>query len=242
MMLEAFGFERAKEALYQRMVIGIPPSTHAKYDSLAFQEAPVGRVCVLAAAIGVVNQPSAWPELAQGYVQCRLDQTLMCDSGTSFLCLYASMQKEAKRRLTWIQLDEETHDVGLVCRRCGISSPTLRKWLRKWLRRYAEQGEAGLVSQSRRPKTSPQRKVHEQEAAGILELRRERNFGVRRIQQELRRQHQYHVGLEASHLVLKRHAVPPLRRPKRPQAPLRANAALPGERAQLDTMKLATGL
>lgn len=91
------------------------------------------------------------------------------------------MQKEAKRRLPWIRLYEETHDVGLVCRHCGISGPTLRKWLR----RYEEQGETGLVSQSRRPKTSPQRKVYEQEEARILELRRERNFGARRIQQEM---------------------------------------------------------
>lgn len=148
------------------------------------------------------------------------------------------MEKEAKRRLTWIGLYEETQDVGLVCRRCGISAPTLRKWVR----RYEEQGEAGLVSQSRRPKTSPQRKVFAQEEAWILELRRERNFGARRIQQELRRQHQYRVGLEAIHNVLQRHEVPPLRRPKRPQAPLRYNAALPGERVQMDTMKLATGL
>ncbi len=64
----------------------------------------------------------------------------------------------------------------------------------------------------------------------------------RRIQQELRRQHQYRVGLAAIHTVLKRHEVAPLRRPKRPQAPLRYNASLPGERVQMDTMKLATGL
>ena len=90
-----------------------------------------------------------------------------------------------RRRLTWIRLYEATQDVGLVCRRCGISGPTLRKWLR----RYAEQGEAGLVAQSRRPKTSPRRKVFEQEEAWILELRQKRNLGARRIQQELRRLH-----------------------------------------------------
>jgi transposase-like protein len=73
---------------------------------------------------------------------------------------------------------EETHDVGLVCRRCGISGPTLRKWLR----RYEEQGAAGLVSLSCRPKTSPQRKMVAQEEAWILELRRKRNFGARHIQ------------------------------------------------------------
>lgn len=65
------------------------------------------------------------------------------------------MQTEAQCWLTWIRRYDETHDVGLVCRRCGISGPMLRKWLRH----YEEQGEAGLVSQSRRPKTSPRRKV-----------------------------------------------------------------------------------
>ena len=115
------------------------------------------------------------------------------------------MHEEAKRRLTWVRLYEETHDVGLVCRRCGISGPTLRNWLR----RYEEQGEAGLGSQSRRPKTSPQSKVFEQEETWILALRRERNFGARRNQQELRRQYRCQLGLEAIHMVLKRHEAPP---------------------------------
>jgi transposase InsO family protein len=148
------------------------------------------------------------------------------------------MRDEAKRRLQWIQLYEETRDVGLVCRRCRISAPTLRKWLQ----RYAEHGEAGLVSQSRRPKTSPRRKVFEQEEIWILQLRRERNLGARRIQEELRRQHQCRLGLEAIHYALKRHEMPPIRRPKRPQRPIRYNASLPGERVQTDTMKLASGL
>ncbi len=148
------------------------------------------------------------------------------------------MQEEVRRRLTWIRLYEQTHDVGLVCRRCGISGLTLRKWLG----RFQEQGVAGLLSQSRRPKHSPQRKIFEREEAWILALRRARNFGARRIQQELRCQHQFRVGLEAIHTVLKRHQAPPLRRPKRPQPPLRYSAALPGERMQLDTMKLAPGL
>jgi transposase InsO family protein len=135
-------------------------------------------------------------------------------------------------------LYEATHDVGLVCRRCGISGPTLRTWLR----RYEAYGEAGLVAQSRRPKTCPRGKGFEPEEAWIVELRRERKFGARRIQQELRRQQHVHRGLEAIPLVLKRHEAPPLRRPKRPQPPIRYNAAWPGERVQMDTMKLAPGL
>ena len=33
-----------------------------------------------------------------------------------------------KARLTWITLYQQTQNAGLVCRRCGISRPTLRKW------------------------------------------------------------------------------------------------------------------
>ena len=39
---------------------------------------------------------------------------------------YDSMNKEIKQRLKWIELYEETNNAGLVCRRCGISRPTLR--------------------------------------------------------------------------------------------------------------------
>jgi transposase-like protein len=52
-----------------------------------------------------------------------------------------------KARLAWVELYAKTGDAGLVCRRCGISRPTLRKW---W-RRYQVDGEAGLVEHSRRP-------------------------------------------------------------------------------------------
>lgn len=65
------------------------------------------------------------------------------------------MERESKQRLTWIKLCEQTRNAGLVCGRCGISRPTLRKW---W-RRYQAEGEAGLKSRSCRPLRSPQRKV-----------------------------------------------------------------------------------
>ena len=53
------------------------------------------------------------------------------------------MDREIRQRLGWVKLYEETGNAGLVCRRCGISRPTLRKW---W-RRYQEAGEDGLRSQ-----------------------------------------------------------------------------------------------
>jgi len=44
----------------------------------------------------------------------------------------------------------ECSDPGLVCRRCGIAIPTLRKWTT----RYAAQGVEGLRNSSRPPQKS----------------------------------------------------------------------------------------
>jgi transposase-like protein len=50
---------------------------------------------------------------------------------------------DAHTRLGWVRLYERVGDAGLVCRRCGISRPTLRKW---W-HRYQAEGEVGLEAQ-----------------------------------------------------------------------------------------------
>lgn len=61
------------------------------------------------------------------------------------------MDDEIRTHLKWVQLYEEIGNAGVVCLRCGISRPTLRKW---W-RRYQEHGLNGLQEQSRRPTTPP---------------------------------------------------------------------------------------
>ncbi len=102
------------------------------------------------------------------------------------------MDGEIAARLRWVRMYHETGNAGLVCTRCGISRPTLRKWLR----RNQEAGEDGLRSQSRRPLTSPNRKVSDADRATILRLRVERK-GAQRIQNELRLHEQRghcHVG------------------------------------------------
>ena len=42
------------------------------------------------------------------------------------------MDREIQMRLGWVQLYEETQNAGFVCRRCGVSRPTLRKWIRRY--------------------------------------------------------------------------------------------------------------
>jgi transposase-like protein len=68
---------------------------------------------------------------------------------------------------------------SIVCLKCGISRPTLRKWLR----RYEDKGTEGLIGESRKPKSSPATKILVQHLEWIRELRN-RCLGSRRIQSE----------------------------------------------------------
>jgi hypothetical protein len=90
--------------------------------------------------------------------------------------------------------------------------------------------------------TAPSRKSFQEEEEWIVALRKDRKLGARRIQHELRRIYTCSRSLETIHTVLVRHPTPPVRCPKRPVVPKRSSMRLPGERAQMDTMKLAPGL
>ena len=147
------------------------------------------------------------------------------------------MDREIALRLRWVRMLQETGNAGLVCLRCGISRPTLRKWVR----RYKAHGEEGLVSVSRRPHCSPNRKLTEPDRANILRLRQEGN-GARRIQTELRLFEQTEFSLATIHKVLTAAKVKPLIKPKRSQKPQRYSRPIPGDRVQMDTMKIAPGV
>jgi len=148
------------------------------------------------------------------------------------------MQSEVKTRLRWVKLYEETHDAELVCRRCGVSRPTLEKWLR----RYRKFGEEGLKSLSHRPGVFPKRKVTAQHEQWILELRK-RRLGTRRIQNELKREYDCSLSRETIHKVLTKNNVKPLVTTRRIRKSFkRYERAIPGERIQMDTCKIAPGI
>lgn len=90
------------------------------------------------------------------------------------------MDREIHQRLLWVKLYEECNDAGFVCRRCGISRPTLRKWIA----RYKQDGIAGLKDHSKRPRTSPSVRVTSEIRELILDMRRSRNLSARRLQTE----------------------------------------------------------
>jgi transposase InsO family protein len=147
---------------------------------------------------------------------------------------------DAPTRLGWIRLYEEIGDAGVVCRRCGISRPTLRKW---W-RRYQAEGVAGLETRSRRPHRSPGRKVLEPEEGLILRLRRERKLGLKRLRIELIRDHDLRLSLDTLHKVLVRHGLsrPPHRPKVKRKGTRRYSRPVPGDRVQMDTCKIRPGL
>jgi transposase InsO family protein len=148
------------------------------------------------------------------------------------------MNREFQQRKKWIRLYEESGNAGFVCRRCGISRPTLRKW---W-RRYNEFGEAGLYSLSRRPHRSPNRKVSDHDESLILELRHSRNLGARRIKSELLRLNNISFSLATIHKVLTKHQVNPVKKIRKKADFKRYERPIPGDRVQMDTCKIGPGL
>jgi transposase InsO family protein len=148
------------------------------------------------------------------------------------------MEPIIKTRLTWVQLYIETQDAGLVCRRCGISRPTLRKWIR----RFEQFGLEGLKDLSRRPRKCPPPKVLTDHCQWILQLRK-RRLGARRIQSELLRLYNFSLSTATIHKVLKRSCVKPLKATRQPRkGTKRYEKEIPGERVQMDVCKIAPKL
>jgi transposase InsO family protein len=149
------------------------------------------------------------------------------------------MEREERRRLSWIEAYREQRDAGAVCRRFGISRPTLGKWLR----RFEAEGTSGLCSRSRAPKRSPTAKVGAEETALILELRQARRLGVKRLRHELHRLHGVRLSPATIHKILVRHALNVLPgRKRRRHKPRSYSRPVPGDRVQMDDCKIRSGV
>ena len=147
------------------------------------------------------------------------------------------MERSISMRLKWVRLYVKTGDAGLVCRRCGISRPTLRKWHQRFL----ESGIEGLCDHSKKPHNSPSQKINADIEALILDIRKKRKLGARRIQNELKRLHSISLSLASIHKVLSRNKVKPLRRIRAKNGFKSYSRPVPGDRVQMDTKKVATG-
>ena len=142
---------------------------------------------------------------------------------------------DARTRLVWIRLYDQLGNAGVVCRRCGISRPTLRKW---W-RRYQANGVAGLKDESRRPHHLAKQKVFAEQEALVLELRRSPRLGIKQLRSELLRQHGLGLSLDTLHRILVRNGEQHLKRPKlRRKGKKRYSRPVPGDRVQLDVCNI----
>ena len=142
-------------------------------------------------------------------------------------------------RPAWVRMYERTGDAGLTCRRFGVSRPTLRKW---W-RRCVAAGVAGLADRSRRPLSPSGRRIFEAEERRILELRRDRRLGVKRLRNELIRLHGLRLSIDTIHKVLRRHGLERLKRPRLVRRGRRRySRPIPGDRVQMDVCKIGPRL
>ena len=148
------------------------------------------------------------------------------------------MDRKIKARLTWVNLYLQTEDAGYVCRKCGISRPTLRKWHH----RYLDEGLEGLNDQSKKPRSSPNQKLTQDRIKLILTLREKRNLGARRIQTELIRLHDCSLSLASIHKALTRQQAQPIKKLRRKKKFKRYSRPIPGDRIQMDTCKIAPGI
>jgi transposase InsO family protein len=148
------------------------------------------------------------------------------------------MDIDAKRRTRWLALYIKSHSAAMVCRRCGISAPTLRKWVR----RYISGGLMALESRTHRPIHSPGRKLRSREVRVIDELRRSRNIGARRLQNDLRSEFNLSLSLASIHKTLKGLNAQPLDKTLRKPHCHRYERPIPGDRVQMDTMKVVPGI
>jgi len=147
------------------------------------------------------------------------------------------MDAEIRKRLRWVELYQKHRNYCLVSLKSGVSRPTLRKWVA----RYEQSGLAGLTSQSRRPKTSPIKRIGDRERNWILALRH-RRLGSRRIQSELDRTHGFQISRTTIDKILANSGSVPLLRPSRKRKSITRYARqIPGERVQMDTCKIGPG-
>lgn len=148
------------------------------------------------------------------------------------------MNKDIKQRIGFIKLYEEKQDAGYVCRRYGISRPTLRKWYK----RYKNLGIEGLENKSKKPKSSPNIKLNTNLLEKIKIYRIDRKLGARRIQSELIRNDEVKLSLATIHKALQKLEVKPLIKIKRTRKFKRYSKEIPGQRVQMDVTKIKNGL
>lgn len=144
--------------------------------------------------------------------------------------------RKIRMRQKWLGIYTETGSVTKTALRCGIARSTLYRWIN----REKEQGKSKLSDKSKRPSRLANMKVTPGIETIILNLRETRKWGAQRIANYLLRKR---IKLSAMTVwrVLKRHQVKAVVKRRKKSDYIRYSKEIPGERIQLDVMKVRNG-
>lgn len=153
--------------------------------------------------------------------------------------LYFSVMKNTARnikaRQKWLQIYEELGSVTKASIKCGISRSTLYRWIE----RSKSEEDTKLSDKSKRPKNLSKLKVTNEIVTLILDIRSRHNRGAQRISTYLLRKNDIHLSTMTIWRVLEKHHVKPVvKRCEKSDYKL-YNKEIPGDRVQLDVIKLA---
>lgn len=143
-------------------------------------------------------------------------------------------KRKLKSRKVWIQAFEKFGSVSKASRYCGIPRSTLYRWLQ----RYKLLGEEGLKDKSRKPKKLAKLKVSDSIVELIIKIRKQHRFGPKRISIHLARQYQIDLSPATIWRVLQKQDLPLIRRYRKTSDFIRYNRPIPGDRVQVDVMKV----
>lgn len=82
-------------------------------------------------------------------------------------------ERNARTRQKWIQVYEQLGSITKTAIRCGISRPTLYRWIE----RARSDPDSKLLDKSKRPKDLTNNKVTKETEALILDIRKRHNWG-----------------------------------------------------------------
>jgi transposase InsO family protein len=145
-----------------------------------------------------------------------------------------SKKRKITARRNWIKIYEELGSVSKAARRCGIPRSTLYRWIN----RYKSDDESTLSDKSQKPIKLAKLKITGEIEKLILSIREQHKFGPQSISTHLLRKHNTKLSPPTVWRVLKRCAVKPLKKYKRAKTFKRYSRPIPGDRIQMDVMKV----
>ncbi|GAA4298430.1 IS481 family transposase [Aestuariibaculum suncheonense] len=107
----------------------------------------------------------------------------------------------------------------------------------RWLKRYEESGVLGLSDKSRCPKTLAHTKITEDIENQVLEIRRKRKWGSKRISTYLLRKN-LKISSMTVWRIFSKHKVQPILKRRKKSGYKRYSKETPGDRVQIDVTKI----